>query len=560
MPLTVPTSSMALISLIVLVAQNSLLVVMTRLSRKRVDAAHNYHTSTLVINQEIVKMVMCLILYGLDDVYKQYQHDAASSDRASSTKHNVVASESNALLLREDRANSVEGKVFQAESKEAPPAVDDEPLEVHVTSSPVPLPQTMVAGIVSVESTSHMVDELRADDDTSGMPQVRSTYRSGATLGIMAPFSRQVLRLPFVNSLTGLCNALAHPSTRTTDHGEFSRSVDVPETMRKGNFFMRRGTKTLCALYCSMLCASLYKRDTLKLLVPAFLFNLQNFLIFVGLSNLDAVSFQIWSQTKLLSTAVFSVWLLGRKLSPMQWLSLVALTAGVLGAQLGTPKVSVAMRPTAARHLLDGSTKTPDLRDAQLHAGDDNEPGGNALIGIAACVLSGLSSSYAGVYFEKVVKTTSPTLSLRNIQLSLFGIPIGVASMLFLDVFPNWYASLRCGQRVNWNIFSPPTAATRGLGEAETYCHVQPFYFWQRYDDSFTWALVFIHALGGLLVAIVVKYTDNILKGFATGVAVIVSGMMCFAIDGYQPSLAFVPSAALVIGSSIVFHKFERRR
>ncbi|CAG9572423.1 UDP-galactose transporter [Leishmania major strain Friedlin] len=561
MALIVHVFSMAMVSLVVLVVQNSLLVVMTRFSRKSVDAAHNYHTSTLVMNQEIAKMIMCLVLYGLDDVYRQYRRDAASSNCANNAVHKMVGLEVDVLLLREDSVNDVERKACQAGDKEAQPLADEEPLEVHIHSSPVSLPQTMTVSNASGEGVRRVADEFGASHDAPGVPQVTSTHDSSKILGIAALFDRQPRQPPYLTSSDRPNNASANAKTRAAGHDEWSCSVDVPEKMRKRSFFMYRRMKTLCSLYCSMLSASVYKRDTLKLFVPAFLFNIQNFLIFIGLSNLDAVSFQIWSQTKLLSTAIFSVWLLGRKLSPMQWLSLVTLTAGVLGAQLGAPRASTEMLATAAPHLLHGTTTVPGLdRVGELRAGDDDESRGSALIGIAACVLSGLSSSYASVYFEKVVKTTSPTLSIRNIQLSLFGIPIAFVSMLILAVFPNWYSSVQCGQRVHWNIFSPPAAEARTLGTAKAYCPVRPFFFWQRYDHFLTWALVFIHALGGLLVAIVVKYADNILKGFATGIAVIVSGMMCSAIDRYELSLAFVLGAVFVIGSSIAFHTFEPKR
>ncbi|AIN97220.1 UDP-galactose transporter [Leishmania panamensis] len=549
-------SSMAMISLIVLVVQNSLLVVMTRFSRANVDAVHNYHTSTLVMNQEILKMIVCLVIYGLDDVYKTHQHDVASTDRISNTAHQVVGFEVCVPVTRGGRVRNVEHSASQSEGIEALSYLGKETSDAHISSAM--LLEAMAVGDAAVESACHVAGDLGTSHNASRVVKMTSAYGRRTAFCGAAWFVSQVRRLLQSTSLAQPRHSSALAGTRACVSDKWRSSADALSALRSHGFcVLYRRLHALCSLYCSMLSTSVCKRDTLKLLLPSFLFTMQNFLIFIGLSNLDAVSFQVWSQTKLLSTAIFSVWLLDRKLSLMQWLSLVVLTAGVLVAQLGASAAGIGMRPTDAPHA-PYSTKAPDLSGAkELHADKSNEPSSNALIGITACTLSGLSSSYAGVYFEKVVKTTSPTLSMRNIQLSLFGIPLAFASMMILGVFPNWYASAQCGQRVHWNIFSTPVMGISAIGGTKAHCPVRSFYFWQRYDEPLTWVLVSIHALGGLLVAVVVKYADNILKGFANGIAVIISGMMSSALEGYEPSLAFVLGSALVIGSSIAFHKFE---
>jgi len=48
---------------------------------------------------------------------------------------------------------------------------------------------------------------------------------------------------------------------------------------------------------------------------------------------------------------------------------------------------------------------------------------------------------------------------------------------------------------------------------------------------------LYSQAFGGLVVAAVVKYADNILKGFATSVSIIVSSLVSFYFLGdFQPS------------------------
>lgn len=279
----------------------------------------------------------------------------------------------------------------------------------------------------------------------------------------------------------------------------------------------------------STLSAVLFQRETIKMLVPAALFTFQNFLIFVSLAHLDVMPFQVVSQTKIISTALLSVWLLGRRLTSGQWASLVVLTLGVLGAQYD---------PSWIATTASGSGKT--LPKVAGVGGDIAAEGGpNVVLGVVSCIVSGLSSSFAAVYFERVVKTTAPSLAIRNLQLGLFGIPFTFVSLLALDV---------------WDVAAAYTVSSHRGAAA-------PFQFWQGWT-LFTWALVLVHALGGLLVAVVVKYADNILKGFATAIAVLLSGYMAHVLWQYQPTGFFVLGCGFVLISVVAYQYCEppRRR
>jgi len=92
-------------------------------------------------------------------------------------------------------------------------------------------------------------------------------------------------------------------------------------------------------------------------------------LVIVAASHLDAVTFQICSQSfKIMPTAVFAVWLLGQYLTPMQWGSLPVLAFGVVFVTLNGSSASQANQATSDQVLL----------------------------GLGASALSGLSSAYAG--------------------------------------------------------------------------------------------------------------------------------------------------------------------
>lgn len=95
--------------------------------------------------------------------------------------------------------------------------------------------------------------------------------------------------------------------------------------------------------------------ETLRVAVPAFLYTIQNNLLFISLTKLDAATYQVCDlykcvtmvmyglvcmcvqvtyQLKLLTTALFSVFMLNKKLTPLQWVSLCILTVAVALVQV----------------------------------------------------------------------------------------------------------------------------------------------------------------------------------------------------------------------------------
>lgn len=73
--------------------------------------------------------------------------------------------------------------------------------------------------------------------------------------------------------------------------------------------------------------------DTLKLGVPAFVYTVQNFLFLAAMEHLEASTFSVLDQLKILTTALFTVLIMRRRLSLAQWASLVILLAGVIIVQ-----------------------------------------------------------------------------------------------------------------------------------------------------------------------------------------------------------------------------------
>lgn len=240
--------------------------------------------------------------------------------------------------------------------------------------------------------------------------------------------------------------------------------------------------------------------ETLKMLIPSGLYALQNNLLYVALSNLEAATFQVTYQMKIMSTAVFSVVLLGRSLSRDKWFALLLLMVGVTLVQSQSMSNSSSANNTA-----------PSAADEILMAPQ------NPLIGLIAVITSCISSGFAGCYFEKILKTSDTSMWVRNIQLGISGAFFSLVGMLAYDIQPIMEGGLLQGY------------------------------------DWLTWIVVANQALGGLLVAIVVKYADNILKGFATSLSIIVSGVISIYLFNFQPSGVFIVGAFIVMTSSYLY-------
>lgn len=231
---------------------------------------------------------------------------------------------------------------------------------------------------------------------------------------------------------------------------------------------------------------------TLKLAIPSGIYTLQNNLLYVALSNLDAATYQVTYQLKILTTALFSVSMLGKRLGIYQWLSLVILMFGIALVQWPTE--------------VSSSTGEKDLTAS------------SQLIGLLAVLVACFSSGFAGVYFEKILKESKQSVWVRNIQLGLFGLVFGFGGVFTYD-----------RERVLEN----------GL--------------FQGYNNV-TWSVVALQALGGLVIAAVIKYADNILKGFATSISIILSTLISyFLLDDFDPTSVFFLGAMLVIAATFLY-------
>lgn len=230
--------------------------------------------------------------------------------------------------------------------------------------------------------------------------------------------------------------------------------------------------------------------DCLKVSVPSLVYVLQNILLYTAVSNLDAATFQVSYQLKLLTTAFFSVFILHRKIAWKQWLALLVLFAGIAVVQLQPASSSAS---TAAEQ--------------------------NPMLGLMAVLVACLMSGFAGVYFESILKGSDKSLWWRNVQLAFLGVIWALCAVFTYDREK-----------------------------------VQTHGFFYGYDWV-VWLVILLQSAGGLVVAVVVKYADNILKGFSTSVAIVVSCVVSVYFFNFQISWEFGLGATLVLLATLGYTK-----
>eukprot|EP00656_Telonema_subtile_P016299 TRINITY_DN18599_c0_g1_i2.p1 TRINITY_DN18599_c0_g1~~TRINITY_DN18599_c0_g1_i2.p1 ORF type:complete len:245 (+),score=84.92 TRINITY_DN18599_c0_g1_i2:149-883(+) len=164
------------------------------------------------------------------------------------------------------------------------------------------------------------------------------------------------------------------------------------------------------------------------------------------------------------------------------------------------------------------------VESAQKHMGNDKEQ--SIELGLAVVLVGCLCSGFAGVYFESMMKPIpdkdgtlpkNPSMWIRNSQLAVFSLLIGVA-----QITANGTVA-----KLDGNVFRGFTPQVQ--------------------------MMVLNNALGGLLVAFVIKHADNLLKGFACALATVIATLASVPLFGYQIGTVFMCGVALVLCSTLLY-------
>lgn len=204
-----------------------------------------------------------------------------------------------------------------------------------------------------------------------------------------------------------------------------------------------------------------------------------------------SLNLQVTYQFRILTTAIFAVLLLRTKLFCTQWGSLLLLFVGVATIQLGSND--------------NDSSKS------------EADPNLNNFIGLAATFGACLTNGFACIYFEKLLKGSDISLWLRNVQMCLLSIPFSILPCLM------------------------------------EYKDISAKGFFHGYD----WFVVYVIALNafsGIISSMVMKYADNILKGFASALAIIVTTVASMFLFHFRPEWAFAVGSLAVIIAILLYN------
>ena len=269
-------------------------------------------------------------------------------------------------------------------------------------------------------------------------------------------------------------------------------------------------------------CLKLWEQrsDLMVLAVPGLCYmGQQNFLFFAA-KTLSAPALQIFGQTKTLWTAVFSTVMLGKRFTPLQIMSFLTLIGGVVlvqqqdSASDHESHESVILLPTLSN--LSGWGNQTFVDSVMQASKPTPSESFELLLPLVACITAAALSGFAGVFLEKVYNRKGASLWALNVHLALISLPLQLVAILRFD---------------------------RQLFSAGPFAGF-------HYD---TWLVICIQAFGGLLTAVVIKYAGNILKAFATALAILTTCLLAMPLFDYEPTHLFWIGMVVVCIATVMY-------
>lgn len=226
--------------------------------------------------------------------------------------------------------------------------------------------------------------------------------------------------------------------------------------------------------------------------VPATLFIVQNNVTYHAMQLLDPPTYQLWACFKLIPTGLLSRLCLGQRRSKVQWCALLLLALGMATTKL-------------------------DLKADTLRGTHDAHAGNRVIVqqlkGIGWMLLNGCLSATSGVANEWLIKVQDPKapLMLKNAQVYAFGVLASIGL---------------------WR--SPAAGGLDGFSGLACF-------------------IVVLNAATGFSVSVVLKYTDNLVKGFSTSAAVLLATIVATLCCTFEVSHPFAVGVLVVTCSFYLY-------
>jgi len=232
---------------------------------------------------------------------------------------------------------------------------------------------------------------------------------------------------------------------------------------------------------------------------------IQNNLLFLGAKLLPTVVYVVCTQTKILATTLMSRLILGTRINSVQYISLFFLGSGIFLVQQTEDK--------SASTSQEGSMASK-------------------FVGMIAVFLASFTSGIAGIVLEKIYKGVKGpdrhdpnldkndvkyTIWIRNVQLSLISLPF--ALMGAVSQFDN-------------------SSTTQGL---------------MKGFDGYVWGIVVCQAAGGIIIAFVMKFANNILKCLAVAISICLCALYSVAMGSLAVTSSLVSGLMVVVASVYAF-------
>jgi UDP-sugar transporter A1/2/3 len=241
--------------------------------------------------------------------------------------------------------------------------------------------------------------------------------------------------------------------------------------------------------------------------LPALLYTIQNMSSLMAYQNLEALTFNVLNQTKILSAALFCFLVMGKRQSRMQIVSLVMLT-------LSTLVIERIVHPKAFLSLMNlrGGGAGFGLRSVLMGLKAVGGDGRRFTHGIIPIIVASMISGLAGaltqlnlqgggsqikIWGKKSTDSSVKSRPPRNAY--LFSMEMNVASVALL------LASLFMSSDGRTILRTPST-------------------FFSNWTPQ-TFIPVVTNAIGGILVGLVTKHAGSVRKGFALIFGLLLSGL-----------------------------------